>query len=373
MNEVLKMIRYIKNRNLEYLNHILDENLVIGIFGAGGYAHTLIDELRKLNINVSFCVVDDSFYKGGLECNGIQVISVSECNETKKSAFLLIGFGMNYQNEEEEKKRIRKLIDSSIEIVDFEDQFVSSFYYMDYSFVLKYSKDLQRLYDSFEDDKSKQLLVDYINGRLSGNLNCMKNYQNSLQNDYSLELVFQKKTGKGIIYDCGAYDGTSAIQINDYLDSVPKIIAFECDDNNYSILMQNVKRFENIIPVKKGVWNQTTTLFVTGEGQEAKISDYYSDHMSNIIETVSLDDYTQEPVLAIFMDIEGAEYQALQGAKRIIEGYQPVLAVRMYHKMEDFIKIQPLIDSFNTKRRYRYYLRYNGHYRGAADLTLYAV
>lgn len=372
-NSIQKNIKYSNNLRLEGLNRIIFSERMVGIFGAGGYAYTLIDELSALSIQVNFCVVDDDYYQDGLLCNGIQVVSVSECNKTKNGAILIIGFGMNYHNEDAEKTRIRYLINNSIDIIDFEDQFVSSFYYMDYSFVLRNSPKIQELYDSFEDELSKRLLIDYINGRLSGNMSCLRDYQNTSLYDYSLELLFQKKSEKGIILDCGAFDGISAVQVRDYLGDYNKIIAFECDEANYRKLLQNVSNFENIISVKKGVWNHTEILTIVGEGQEARIREDISNNICRTVEMVALDDYVEEPVSAILMDIEGSEYNALQGAKRLIESFQPVLAVRMYHKMEDFIQIQPLIDSFNVTRRYRYYLRYNGHYRGAADLTLYAI
>ena len=52
--------------------------------------------------------------------------------------------------------------------------------------------------------------------------------------------------------------------------------------------------------------------------------------------------------------------------------YKPALGVRIYHKQEDFIKIPALIDSISNNE-YKFFLRYDCHFRGAADLTLYAV
>lgn len=46
------------------------------------------------------------------------------------------------------------------------------------------------------------------------------------------------------------------------------------------------------------------------------------------------------------MDIDGAEYDALEGAKKTIIEYQPTLAVCVYHKRDDLINIPLLIKEY---------------------------
>lgn len=69
------------------------------------------------------------------------------------------------------------------------------------------------------------------------------------------------------------------------------------------------------------------------------------------------------------MDIEGAEYNALMGAKNHITKYNPVLAVCIYHNQADFIVIPKLVLSLNKK--YKVYLR---HYtQGVFETVMYFV
>ena len=93
---------------------------------------------------------------------------------------------------------------------------------------------------------------------------------------------------------------------------------------------------------------------------------------TNEIEVISLDQLIVEPVIAIAMDIEGSEIQALRGAEEIIKKYRPSLAVRLYHRPSDFVEIPAFIDSI-ADLSYRFIMRYDCKYRGAADLTLYAI
>lgn len=55
------------------------------------------------------------------------------------------------------------------------------------------------------------------------------------------------------------------------------------------------------------------------------------------------------------MDVEGAEYDALIGARNIISRYRPDLAICVYHYVDHYFEIPLLIDSW--KLGYSFYLR----------------
>ena len=87
------------------------------------------------------------------------------------------------------------------------------------------------------------------------------------------------------------------------------------------------------------------------------------------IPVTSLDAVIDGKVTFIKMDIEGAEYEALKGAERLIREYKPKLAVSVYHKPEDIWELPGLILSFCPE--YTFYLR---HYSLSSEETvLYAV
>ena len=56
------------------------------------------------------------------------------------------------------------------------------------------------------------------------------------------------------------------------------------------------------------------------------------------------------------MDIEGAEMDALNGAKKLLKLYKPKLAIAVYHDLYNAIKCKEIILKFNPE--------YNIIYRG---------
>jgi FkbM family methyltransferase len=71
----------------------------------------------------------------------------------------------------------------------------------------------------------------------------------------------------------------------------------------------------------------------------------------------------------IKMDIEGAEPDALMGAKQILREYQPILAICVYHHHDHLWRIPLLIHEMNEG--YRFYLR--PHDCDGFQLVCYAV
>ena len=74
-------------------------------------------------------------------------------------------------------------------------------------------------------------------------------------------------------------------------------------------------------------------------------------------------------VTYIKMDIEGEEYEALEGAKKVITEQKPKLAVCIYHKAFDIFKLPRLILEMNPE--YLFYLRHYSFEGG--ETVLYAV
>lgn len=117
--------------------------------------------------------------------------------------------------------------------------------------------------------------------------------------------------------------------------------------------------------IPKGVWREAGELHFKIaergskilEGGEASIQVDSIDHRIGIKPTY------------IKMDVEGAEYQALLGAKNTISAYKPKLAISVYHEPEDIWELPVLIHKLNCE--YRFYLRHYSFFE--VETVLYAV
>ena len=71
----------------------------------------------------------------------------------------------------------------------------------------------------------------------------------------------------------------------------------------------------------------------------------------------------------IKMDIEGAEIQALKGAREHIINDNPAMAICVYHRVDDLWKIPAYIRDVNPN--YRFYLRHYSYYN--TETVLYCI
>jgi hypothetical protein len=117
-----------------------------------------------------------------------------------------------------------------------------------------------------------------------------------------------------------------------------------------------------------GAWNKNETLSFVSVGEGSKIIDESGE--TETISAVRVDDVLgSEKVTYIKMDIEGAEINALIGAKNIICRDKPKLAISVYHKRSDIWEIPMLLLKYNPE--YKFFLRvysFTGN-----DTVLYAI
>jgi FkbM family methyltransferase len=177
-------------------------------------------------------------------------------------------------------------------------------------------------------------------------------------------------TDHEVFVDCGAYDGDS---IRSFLDqpkkSFQRLYSFEPDPVNFrklekEVAMRPERESITLQCAAVGAHNGTDTF--SGDGNEA--SSIGKGDM--VVNCVTLDSALSgaEPTY-IKMDIEGAELDALNGARGIIQQHSPVLAICTYHLQNHLWKIPLLIQSINPN--YRFFLR--PHLLEGWDLVCYAI
>lgn len=208
------------------------------------------------------------------------------------------------------------------------------------------------------DKKSKDILEDFIYFRKTLN---PKYYVKPKDKEYfpSDIKLFEKDKNLNIV-DCGAYTGDSLSDFVENFQSIDNIISFEPDTNNIGRLMENISilknkyKSTNFLLYPSGVYSQNTILKFNNN--RASSSSCFDDSSSFEISVVSLDKTLLGlKVDYIKMDVEGAEKEALLGAKNLINKYKPSLAICLYHKPEDLWELPLLIKEIEPS--YNFYLR----------------
>lgn len=152
-----------------------------------------------------------------------------------------------------------------------------------------------------------------------------------------------------------------------------KIFAYEPDPISSSICKENLlnKGIRNFQLIQAGLSDhEGKVLFRAGlYGCSHIIKNSGSEENSTTVPVTTIDDTVgEEKVGFIKMDIEGAEFDALHGAKKVIVRDKPLLAISVYHRVGDMLAVMDYLRCLEPE--YHFWLR---HYSiGIADTVLYA-
>jgi len=144
---------------------------------------------------------------------------------------------------------------------------------------------------------------------------------------FETELV-KKEVKKGdIVLDLGANFGYYTLILADTVGDAGKVYAFEPDPFNFALLKKNVQinGYSNVTLVQKAVSNKTgqAILHISDEdlgGHSIHEQRYCSRTIE--VETIRLDDYFSDQrsrIDFIKMDIEGAEFEAIEGMPLLLQ------------------------------------------------------
>jgi FkbM family methyltransferase len=151
-----------------------------------------------------------------------------------------------------------------------------------------------------------------------------------------------------VVVDAGAYPGDYALFAAKKVGPDGRVLAFEPGAKNRAVLERNILKagLSNVTVVPKGLWNCEKTLFLNENGLATAVQ---SDSGLEI-EVVTLDAALQElgisKIQVLKMDIEGAEIEALEGAKQTLISCE-YACIASYH----------IVDGTTTSARVEAFLR----------------
>lgn len=351
MHNDIKEIKYIKTANFPVM-----------IWGAGELGKNIYDILKKNEVTNVFYTLSDKYNTPNVD--GIKCISESCVDRQFEKYILVCGFFESYSMP---YQQISDLFKNAVKIVR-----ISELYGHVEKITEKIYKEYYELYNkvflSLSDNKSKDSMKAYIEAKLNGDLEGLRNNLEEQQYFSGLNSYFPL-TESEIFVNCGAFDGDT---ITDFIQNVgqyKKIYAIEADKKNINSLEKRIVGVPNIQIMPFAIGKENKICYFDEKGDMS--SAISSDTDSGIkIEMKNLDSlFIDEYVTFINMDIEGGEMDALYGAEKIIRKYRPKLAISAYHKSDDIWKIYEYLNKLVPE--YRFFFRV--HKPLPVDAVLYAV
>ena len=310
-----KMIEYRYPEHYRKLEKICCDAKEIVLYGAGDYCYSAIEAIREYTNREPSCICDGSRDKWGTGgSGGYPVISSEQLFTEHKDATVII---------------------STVRCMD---------------------EIRNQLLEHFDADKVFELGLGLS--------------EKTIENQYFDEDIINFDPDGEYFVDGGAYDLMTSVILSKKT-SVKKVYAFEADSMNEKKIREtmNVNADLPVDLFMKGLWDREDVLFFdSGDDMESKIAMDNTKGNSSI-EAVALDDVVDGKVTFIKLDIEGAELNALIGARETIKMYRPKLAICLYHKPEDMIDIPAYIHELVPE--YRFFIRHYADFQ--YDTVLYAV
>ena len=143
-----------------------------------------------------------------------------------------------------------------------------------------------------------------------------------------------------------------------------KIYLIEPNKLHINIALREFGNIENIEFINCGLGSKK----ILNNGLDSNIQNNCNhNYQGENIDTI--DNIVKDKLDFLKLDIEGAEQDAIDGAKNTIKRYTPILAICIYHKAEDWYKIPQKILEINSN--YKIYIR---HYmEGIYETVMYFI
>ena len=342
------------------------------LYGMGDGADKILNICADKSIKISGVFASDGFARGNY-FRGFKVLSLAETEELYKNFCILTAFATR---EPEVIDRIYKLSEK-YELYAPNFPVYGGGDYPDYDFFARNIGEINQAYTLLADNKSREVYINAINFMISGDIKYLRIIQTPKSE--ALDLLDLKN---GLYYiDAGAYDGDTILELNNYFAGksayINKITAFEPDKKNFAKLEKNIREnnLEKIADLYNiGVWSEKKPLIFepkSGRGANLSASGFKNPDIicADSINNILSDKINGETPILLKYDVEGAESEALEGARFIIEKYAPDIIISVYHRTEDIFKI--LLDINKINPGYDFYMRKH-RYIPCWDLNLYA-
>lgn len=332
------------------------EGLPVLLYGMGNGAEKIIRACQKWGIEIEEIFASDGFSRGQ-RFLGYLVRSYSEVLSEYANAVVIVAFG---SAEQEVIERIAHL-DHKYEL------FIPDVaLFGEEKPIWEYGDRVSQVMTLFEVE-SRAIFANLVRYKISGRHQYLLEATSCKNEAYQLLGLHAREC----YVDAGAYDGDTIKEVLGMIGEgfLGEILAIEPDKKNFKKLQNYAQQSQLgcIELVNKAVSDKTGQASFQMKGGRCSA---LGDEKGEIVEVVSLDDLLEgRPVSLLKLDVEGAEKEALQGARKVLKQVKPRLIVSAYHRSGDLLDLPELILELNPE--YRLSLRHHPYFP-AWDTNIYA-
>lgn len=334
------------------------------IYGAGNFGAQMFEGLSNIGALPIAFFLDKNAKEGDVYCGVPSILPNAEgCSQEDKEQTLVFNslvLNPNYRSESNEMLTTCGFLNRA-------PQSLLTYALMCRQCVIDpsaLSENIRFLFEKMEDDHSKSIFLSHLKAHFT------HQFEDALQSEgmiqyFDVNVPFAK--GYSHLVEVGAETGTTFLQVVD-MHPVHTYIGFE----------PNEKQFPSLVNAVGSAKNKYTNamLYPCATGSTPAFCRFSQKGTSSAIDArgeqevqiLRMDDVLHSSqITMIKMDIEGAEMDALMGAKELITTQKPDLAICVYHKTDDLWELTNLLLSYVPE--YKLYLRC--HDRFTQETVLY--
>jgi len=372
LSEPLSSVRERENSAFDNLLAGCGNRLVL--FGAGNLGRKVLQCLRSIGVE-PLAFADNSPSKWRSQVDGVPVLSPKDAAaQYGGSALFLIAIWSLGHYYRDSRTQLESMgcthVDSTAFLRwKFADQLLPDFCQDLPHKLYEQAADVRKAASLWADDASRQEYLNHVRWRALGDQNALG--PPVKEESYFLESLYRIED-REVFVDCGAYTGDTAEQVIRRNPAFSRIVAIEADPENFDCLTKWIGTLDTPVASRISALNVAVGAkrgklrFQAGGGEGAKLA---ADG-NVVVECIPIDELAPAAGSTfIKMDIEGAELDALAGARRSIQKNRPILSICVYHKQDDLWRIPLFIDTLVED--YRFFLR--AHDVDGWQLVCYAV
>ena len=363
-------------REQSALDHLLSANAErVVIVGAGSTGKRAVRCLRSIGVE-PLAIADNADHLHGSKLDGILVVSLAEAAKRHgRNAIFVVAIWNAKHWYKNTATCLAELGCTQVVPVGpllwrFQRDFLPFFVQDLPHEIIAQKDDVLRASSIWSDEQSRVEYLGHVRWRTHGDAGSLP--QQPIHESYFPDDIFALRHGEGFV-DCGAYDGDT---IRSFLgrraSDFEFIDAIEPSPETFERLSRFVEKLPSNI-ARKIRLHECALGATTGRvrfDDKRGVDSQISDQGEVTVEVRTLDDICDgAPTTYLKMDIEGAEFATLTGARNTIKRYRPIVAVCLEHYQDDLWKLP--LQIVDMAPDYKMYLR---TYEGDGWQTLcYAV